>query len=296
MKLVVFISAFLIALAVFLTTRSSANSDSDTQRKLEEPKDSAQFEQWKAAIDANALPAIRLVLTGKPADSTTASKVGGAPFWPSEKPYPTSGKGDPLQFLAQINFAEIADPLADYPTSGLLQFFISADDLYGSDFTRPGTDDSKNHDYAIVFHERFDTKEHVGAPSVTLSEDDYLPFRGESAVTFESVSSRPSPLDYRFDALLPGVGQRYDETEPLYDYAIDSPSHQIGGYAVFTQTDPRSYEGKDEDWQVLLQLDSETIGDLDMMWGDVGIANFFIRPADLAARNFSQVWYNWDCH
>ncbi|MEL6214380.1 MAG: DUF1963 domain-containing protein [Pseudomonadota bacterium] len=77
---------------------------------------------------------------------------------------------------------------------------------------------------------------------------------------------------------------------------MDSPSHQIGGYAVFTQTDPRSYEGKDEDWQVLLQLDSQTIGDLDMMWGDVGIANFFIRPADLAARDFSQVWYNWDCH
>lgn len=87
-----------------------------------------------------------------------------------EKSYPTSGKGDPLHFLVQINFAEISEPPVGYPTSGLLQVFIAADDLYGSDFTKPGTDDKKNQDYEIVFHAEVD--DHIGAPKTALSEDD----------------------------------------------------------------------------------------------------------------------------
>ncbi|MEL6171908.1 MAG: YwqG family protein [Pseudomonadota bacterium] len=294
MKFVVFASIVLIGIAVFLATRSPEKHHSDEQQKPDSEASTAKLEKWKATIDDNLLPATRVILTGQPTNAPTESKIGGEPFWPSGKSYPTSGKGDPLHFLVQINFAQIPEPPTGYPTSGLLQVFIAADDLYGSDFTKPGTDDKKNQDYKIVFHA--EVEDHVGAPKVAVSEDDYLPFTGESALRFESMSSRVSPLDYRFDALLPAVSNLYDESEPLYEYAIDPPSHQIGGYAVFTQTDPRSYEGKDEDWQVLLQLDSQTIGGIDMMWGDVGIANFFIRPEDLAARDFSQVWYNWDCH
>ena len=33
----------------------------------------------------------------------------------------------------------------------------------------------------------------------------------------------------------------------------------------------------------------------DIMWGDVGVANFFIRPEDLKNKDFSKVLYNWDC-
>ena len=35
-------------------------------------------------------------------------------------------------------------------------------------------------------------------------------------------------------------------------------------------------------------------GDL-IMWGDVGICNFFISPEALKRRDFSRVLYNWDC-
>lgn len=31
------------------------------------------------------------------------------------------------------------------------------------------------------------------------------------------------------------------------------------------------------------------------MWGDMGVANFFIRREDLLRRDFSRVWYTWDC-
>jgi len=31
------------------------------------------------------------------------------------------------------------------------------------------------------------------------------------------------------------------------------------------------------------------------MWGDAGVANFFINSADLINKDFSRVMYNWDC-
>ena len=210
MKTVVLISVVLVGIAIFLATRSSAAVNADVQPTLDSDASKAKLEKWKATIDDNVLPAIRVILTGQRTSSPTASKVGGDPFWPSGKSYPTSGNGDPLHFLVQINFAEISEPPSGYPTSGLLQVFIAADDLYGSDFTKPGAEDTKNQDYEVVFHA--EVENHVGAPQVALSEDDYLPFSGESGVRFESISSRASPLDYRFDALLPGVTDLYDES------------------------------------------------------------------------------------
>ncbi|WP_438870473.1 DUF1963 domain-containing protein, partial [Pseudomonas sp. L1(2025)] len=68
--------------------------------------------------------------------------------------------------------------------------------------------------------------------------------------------------------------------------------HKIGGYASFTQEDPRSYSHQNHTI-LLLQIDSDD--DIDSMWGDVGIANFFIRPEDLKKKDFSNVLYNWDC-
>lgn len=44
---------------------------------------------------------------------------------------------------------------------------------------------------------------------------------------------------------------------------------------------------------LLFQLDSDD--DLDVIWGDMGIANFFIPPDDLARAEFSRVVYHWDC-
>ena len=41
-------------------------------------------------------------------------------------------------------------------------------------------------------------------------------------------------------------------------------------------------DGKSSEWEIL--------------WGDCGVANFFISRADLKARNFSNVYYNWDCY
>ena len=72
--------------------------------------------------------------------------------------------------------------------------------------------------------------------------------------------------------------------------SISIEGHKLGGYPNFTQADPRE-DGQDH--VLLVQFDSDTR--LGLMWGDVGIANFFIRPAELKARDFSRAAFNWDC-
>ena len=68
--------------------------------------------------------------------------------------------------------------------------------------------------------------------------------------------------------------------------------HKLGGYAYFTQWDPRETEGEIRDYMLLFQMDSDD----HIIWGDVGVGNFFINPSDLKKKDFSKVFYNWDCH
>jgi len=44
---------------------------------------------------------------------------------------------------------------------------------------------------------------------------------------------------------------------------------------------------------LLLQIDS--IGE-HILWGDVGVGNFFITEDELKRKDFSKVLYNWDCY
>jgi len=289
----------LVFLAIGVVLFLRANRSSERAAAPEALPDSAsaqQLAQWKAVVDEHALPAQRLQLTGQPVTSPIASKIGGQPYWTKERTYPVSAAGTPLHFLAQINFAELDDRTGAYPDAGVLQFFIGSDDLYGSNFEKPQPDSAAGRDYAVVFHDRPDAARHVDAPAPSSTEAQMLPFRGQTGVRFENIMNPVSPLDYRFEKLLPGVLAEHDEiAESLYDYAINAPSHQMGGYAVFTQSDPREGSAADEDWQLLFQIDTDSVNDFEIMWGDVGIANFFIRSQDLAKRDFSQVWYNWDC-
>ena len=67
--------------------------------------------------------------------------------------------------------------------------------------------------------------------------------------------------------------------------------HHIGGYPYFTQFDLRDSGNIPKDYELLLQLDSDEY----LMWGDMGVSNFFIHPEDLKKADFSRVAYTWDC-
>ena len=58
------------------------------------------------------------------------SKIGGCPYLEKVEDYPKDENGNPMFFMAQINLEEMP-PLEDFPTKGILQFYVVDDDDYG---------------------------------------------------------------------------------------------------------------------------------------------------------------------
>lgn len=89
-------------------------------------------------------------LTEKPC-SLFDSKIGGLPYCPKDVQLPTNSEGQQLILLAQINFSQVPK-MNIFPQKGILQFFISNDDLYGMNFDNW----SEQKDFRIIFYENID--------------------------------------------------------------------------------------------------------------------------------------------
>lgn len=228
----------------------------------------------------------------------TISKIGGTPYWPKNQKYPTGIKGEPMIMIAQINFSELPH-LDGYPTKGLLQFFVN-----DAEYTDTGDDKIK-----VIYHERYATEEYDmldKIPRTTFFEDkNYdFPFTGMFKIIkgvlekqylhygCEEFNDIINPIiEKHFNVKIKCI---WDFPKDIYDKILkkieeNSWGTRIGGQPNFTQWDPRQ-DGK---YQTLLfQLDSEK----GIMWGDVGIANWFIDEKNLRAKNFNKVFFTWDCY
>jgi len=225
------------------------------------------------------------------------SKIGGKAYWPLDNEYPTTKESNkPLFLLAQINLDDIPH-LPNMPKTGLLQFFISQQYSYGFNFNETVENNIKNnYGYQVVYHEK------ILKDSILLNDDvvcptgdENLPWSGEYALTFEVKPDFPSfeNIDW-----VESIGDILDFSEELADdvYELqDKMVSKIGGYQDFTQTDPRVCDEKwtKDKWFNLFQLASDD--NCDIMWGDCGVGNFSIREDDLKNKDFSNIWYNWDC-
>ena len=271
-------------------TEASRASPSLSKEELE-----LKIDKVRAVLKDSKLDTVRLKPINKKPRSVTSSKFGGNPYWPLTMDYPTDGTGQPLHLLAQLNFSELPK-LEHYPESGLLQFFIANDDVYGYEFASPGQDpvdlatNPKN--FRVIYHESMNSSELL--TDFPVKDDDcYLPLNEEYAIEATLDNEVASVSDYRFERI--DFGHTLDDD--VMDYFYDHESalgSKIGGYAHFTQDDPRGYLAK-EDWWLLFQMDTEYSEAVDIMWGDSGVGNFFIRPRDLKNKDFNKVWYNWDC-
>jgi len=222
------------------------------------------------------------------------SKVGGVPYLPKDAAWPTTPEGEDLFFLAQINFAEMP-PLAPFPTKGIVQFFIHDDDLYGMDF-----DDGENPDtFRVLFHADPHTDRAQLRTSLPDLRDyeDLLPHHPEECypLTFSVAEEVVPATDYRFWEVMGAeffrqFGDAEWDIQEEFGKKVRADGHKIGGYAYFTQDDPRR---KEDPMLLLFQLDSDE--PMDLMWGDMGVGHFFIREKDLVKGDFSRVLYDWDC-
>ncbi|MDE7324701.1 MAG: DUF1963 domain-containing protein [Lachnospiraceae bacterium] len=282
---------------------------------------------YKEDIPLNALlkdfktrtkvPAYRLWVQWGVVPNLADSKIGGLPYWDLSQPYPVDEKGQPMQLLAQINFGQ-ADMDPPFPKTGLLQFFIARDEMFGCNFTC--VPDQKN--YRVVYHPQINgsvTLEQVSALGAPGLIDDYRvsPLAKELAISVQRADSFANDRSLIFEDAFCATVQAVmgvdmgkqksyeflddDVYEELFESQMETEDgcmnggHWMLGYPSFTQEDPRSEDSPFD--TLLLQIDSMRTedGDNPILWGDCGVANFFIARADLEKLDFTQVLYNWDC-
>lgn len=255
-------------------------------------------------------PVVRISPIDDVVPSLTDSKFGGFGHWPANMPYPRTSEGDALLLLAQINFENEQLPCDALPRTGLLQFYIAASDSYGLRLSQGTQQDT----FRVVFHATIDqsiTMEDVlraGAKAnVQLDPQlDPFPFYKEFGLAFSLDEDHLNTCADNFDEELKrAIEEAANHTieESLYKFLgaeayaalcerISHDGSKMLGAPTFTQWDPR-HEGDGFD-TLLLQIDSEIKKGI--LWGDCGVANFFINSDDLRRRDFSRVLYNWDCY
>ncbi|MCQ2226565.1 MAG: DUF1963 domain-containing protein [Bacteroidales bacterium] len=245
------------------------------------------------------------------------SKIGGRPYLPKDFAYPCVGEGhfagEQLHFLAQINFAQMPN-IEPFPKEGILQFYICGNPenySYGCEY---GNDNAaKGNEFRVVFHKDICTDETQLMDANDMpkwAEDEDFPAMGIFAIEAGGVSDCPlSVQDFRFDEVLAKVVKELygTEIETINDLGssirkrlqkkLKAEGSHIGGYPFFCQEDVRK-TNFEKHTTLLFQLDSHQNenGEYDIMWGDMGVANFFIEPNAMKNLDFTNVLFNWDCY
>ncbi len=213
-----------------------------------------------------------------------SSKFAGNPYWPISREWPKSNAGLPMILLAQINFDDVP-ALADYPTTGILQLFVSLEAWH------------EMNDFNVVFHKDMAAEMLTDFSFVTPAMRAESPIGMEHSLAFTQAEEWGGTEDFRFDFLFDGKQpyeyheQLPDEEQRIFEELFYATGHKIGGYGYFTQTDPREFDEKSKNDVLLLQIDTAD----HIMFGDSGIAHIFINEEHLKNHEFDKAYFYWDC-
>ena len=261
--------------------------------------------------DNNTHEYINITLEANDNLNVADSKFGGIPYIAKDSDVPKDSNDTQLALLAQINCTELPENVL-YPKEGLIQFWISRNDNFGL---------NNKEDYRVIYIKKIEndiTNDDVLNKYNLLNEnndEEYSPFNKENtsfALKFEKGISTITSNDFQFENLvLQTVRELFpdEDVKDLYNdldqevfntlfKAFTGVNHSIGAYPTFTQWDPRNpYEPNAYDI-TLLQVDSQWESDPNssqIMWGDCGVAHFFINKEKLENLEFEDVLFNWDC-
>ena len=270
-------------------------------------------------LEKNKKPMIEISLSDdKP--NLFQSKFGGLPYLPKDREVPKNKENEQLTLLAQINIEELPENNIYPMKEGILQFWILNDDILGLDY-----DTNLGDGYKIIYYKDIDksvTEEEVLEKYKPYKdEDSYFPIEGEFSLSFKLTDGYFSDSNDDFREIVDREmkkfygenKEKYSNILKIYDKEnqlnyweiwdileedkkigkkLFGAGHKIGGFPDFTQSDIREVG----DYEILLlQIDSDRTEKNEIMWGDCGIANFFIREKDLKELNFDRAIYNWDC-
>ena len=241
-----------------------------------------------------------------------ASKLGGTPDLPDGFNWPVF-RGKPQHFVLQVNLADIAGMTSlkgQLPKSGLLSFFYDLEEQpWGYD---PAAIDGFHVSY---FQNCAELRRQVTQPALEefaleLREEITLPGLGHR--TANALTCSNTWTDDMYDAysvLVADLGSTtpgrsggkhrlLGHSENIQgDMQLEAQLVTNGLYCgnASGYEDPRreSLEQHAEDWMLLLQLDSDDMGNF--MWGDSGMLYYWIRKQDLHELRFDRVWMTLQC-
>lgn len=250
-------------------------------------------------------------IIAQPYDNMTQfdSKFGGVPYIPNgfEYPYSRTNPEQPLKLLAQINFSKVPE-IEDFKhLKGILQFYINPDgECYGADWNNC----TSQNDFRIIYHKNIDLNaDNTDKIPEIEFENGSFPVDVTSGLklkfekSYDNINDRMDCFDEIFseicnkysDKKITSIYDDFDGNEynKIWESINDTWSHKIGGYPNYTQNDEQA-----EGYSVqLLQMDSEfDYGKSKILWGDKGVAHFFISEEKLKNFDFSDVFYTWDCY
>ena len=281
---------------------------------MNELKLTPPLEPISAQIEALVAPCAAFSLKRKTTPDLVvgASKLGGSPDLPDGFNWPFF-RGKPQHFVLQVNLTDIAGIMSlkgQLSKSGLLSFFYDIEEQpWGYD---PAAIDGFHVSY---FQDCADLRRQVTRPALEefaleFREEITLPGLGHRAAN--ALTSSNTWTDDMYDAysvLVADLGS----TTP----GRSGGKHRILGHSENIQgdmqleaqlvtnglycgnasgyQDPRreSLEQHAEDWMLLLQLDSDDMGNF--MWGDSGMLYYWIRKQDLHELRFDRVWMTLQC-
>ncbi len=248
---------------------------------------------FREQIEQSVLPFIRIKTVMEETSDIWQSKFGGLPYLPPNIPYPVDAHEKPMMLLAQIDCSALP-PIDPFPKEGIMQFYVADEDLYGLNLDDP----TRQENFRVLYFEKIEQ-------NVFRTDFDFLPDFVHAPITqtyslhFEKTSAPVGTEDIHFDSVFGAssysffkkLGTQGEEAKKEYRRAFSASGHKLGGYAHFTQEDPRWIQEAYAEAILLLQIDSDGVG---IHWGDQGIAHFFILPEDLRKLDFSRVLYHWD--
>ncbi|MEG3930152.1 MULTISPECIES: DUF1963 domain-containing protein [unclassified Microcoleus] len=262
--------------------------------KLDVPL-SPKLEKYRDRIELTIKPYIEITIENNEPANWWQSKFGGLPYLPKGFEYPKTPNGDCFLLLAQINFSEVPH-LEGFPDRGILQFYLPDDELclYGLSF------DSGEDIFQILYFPEPDLNlENIITNYDFLPKFERGPIWGSCSLQFTKKYAPISDCDEGLTKLLgEDFYQLFREDEQLEDDYMDlcAPGgHKIGGYHdSFQSHDPRP-DCESDPYSLLFQMDTDGNEVIDIMWGDGGVGNFFVKESALQKLDFSDVIYEWDC-
>jgi len=275
----------------------------DRKRRAAPRITQSELDGYWGAIHAARLPFAKIYVGADHPLLAAQSRIGGLPFAEmGRETWPSGGvDGLPMQFLAQINFADMAG-LDGFPAKGLLQLFGAVDERGALDNLEDPSArvlrwfPDPQGDRTLPLPDSLATAKHSVFSKRALHEG--------LTLGFELGQAPGNPSNDEFLDLAPDDRSRMGETEAVQAqlgrafadkeaHILEGyGAHWVGGHPSFTQNDVRIDPETRKLDRVVLHLGFDD----NVCLGDAGELNLLISKEDLAGQDFSNAVCFWDCY